>query len=52
MYLEALHDALPKVGSVLVVQDGQMSPVPLLNLRSTPAAAAAPAPVPAAKGSE
>ncbi len=33
MYLEALHSALPKVGSVLVVQDGQMPPVPLLNLR-------------------
>jgi membrane protease subunit HflK len=33
MYLEALHGALPKVGSVLVVQDGQMPPVPLLNLR-------------------
>ena len=33
MYLEALHQALPKVGSVLVVQDGQMPPVPLLSLR-------------------
>ena len=33
MYLEALHSALPKVGSVLVVQDKQMPPVPLLNLR-------------------
>ena len=33
MYLEALHKALPKVGSVLVVQDGQMPPVPLLSLR-------------------
>lgn len=33
MYLEALHQALPKVGSVLVVQDGQVPPVPLLNLR-------------------
>lgn len=33
MYLEALHKALPKVGSVLVVQEGQMPPVPLLNLR-------------------
>ena len=33
MYLEALHGALPKVGSVLVVQDGQVPPVPLLNVR-------------------
>jgi modulator of FtsH protease HflK len=33
MYLEALHKTLPKVGSVLVVQDGQVPPVPLLNLR-------------------
>lgn len=33
MYLEALNKTLPKVGSVLVVKDGQMSPVPLLNLR-------------------
>lgn len=33
MYLEALHRALPRAGSVLVVQDGQMPPVPLLNLR-------------------
>lgn len=40
MYLEALQEALPKVGSVLVVQDGQVSPVPLLNLRNTAAAAA------------
>jgi modulator of FtsH protease HflK len=33
MYLEALNDALPRIGSVLVVRDGQMPPVPLLNLR-------------------
>lgn len=40
MYLEALHQTLPKVGSVLVVQDGQVPPVPLLNLRDayTPSA--------------
>ncbi len=31
MYLEALHTALPKVGSVVVVQEGQ-SPLPLLNV--------------------
>jgi membrane protease subunit HflK len=55
MYLEALHEALPKVGSVLVVQDGQVPPLPLLNLRnaqpSAPAAAAAaPSPAAQAKG--
>jgi membrane protease subunit HflK len=33
MYLEALNQALPRVGTVLVVQDGQSSPLPLLNLR-------------------
>jgi membrane protease subunit HflK len=33
MYLEALNAALPRVGTVLVVQDGQASPLPLLNLR-------------------
>ncbi len=33
MYLEALNAVLPNIGSVLVVQKGQMPPVPLLNLR-------------------
>lgn len=33
MYLEALHRALPRVGSVVVTQQGQVSPLPLLNLR-------------------
>lgn len=33
MYLEALNDALPRIGSVVVVRDGQVPPVPLLNLR-------------------
>jgi membrane protease subunit HflK len=33
LYLETLKQVLPKVGSVLVVQDGQIPPVPLLNLR-------------------
>jgi len=32
LHLEALREALPKVGRVLVVQDGQMSPLPLLDL--------------------
>jgi len=33
MYLETLNQVLPKVGSVLVVQDGKTSPLPLLRLR-------------------
>jgi membrane protease subunit HflK len=33
LYLEALNDTLPQIGSVLVVQEGQVSPLPLLNLR-------------------
>jgi modulator of FtsH protease HflK len=33
LYLEALGKVLPKIGSVVVVQDGQVSPLPLLNLR-------------------
>ena len=33
LYLETLNQVLPKVGSVVVVQEGQVPPVPLLNLR-------------------
>jgi modulator of FtsH protease HflK len=33
LYLEALTTVLPKIGSVVVVQNGQLSPLPLLNLR-------------------
>jgi membrane protease subunit HflK len=33
MYLETLNEVLPNIGSVVVVQKGQMSPLPLLNLR-------------------
>lgn len=33
MYLEALRQTLPRAGSVVMVQDRQMPPVPLLNLR-------------------
>ena len=33
LYLEALNAVLPHIGSVVVVQDGQVPPVPLLNLR-------------------
>jgi membrane protease subunit HflK len=32
LYLETLHDVLPKVGRVLVVQDKQLGPLPLMNL--------------------
>lgn len=35
MYLEALNGVLPKVGSVLVMKEGQTSPLPLLNLQQT-----------------
>jgi len=33
LYLEALNSVLPQIGSVLVTQEGQVSPLPLLNLR-------------------
>ena len=33
MYLETMKEVLPTVGSVLVVQKGQVPPLPLLNLR-------------------
>jgi modulator of FtsH protease HflK len=33
LYLEALRQTLPRAGSVVMVQDRQMPPVPLLNLR-------------------
>lgn len=32
LYLETLSKVLPNVGQIFVVQDGQMSPLPLLNL--------------------
>jgi membrane protease subunit HflK len=34
MYLETLNQVLPGIGSVVVVQEGQVPPVPLLNLRN------------------
>src|SRR5690606_11231590 len=42
LYLETLTEALPRIGSVLVVQDGQVPPVPLLNLRDAQPQAARP----------
>ena len=44
LYLETLTEALPRIGSVLVVQDGQVPPVPLLNLRDAQPQAARPPP--------
>lgn len=32
LYLETLHEILPNIGQILVVQDDQLSPLPLLNL--------------------
>lgn len=39
MYLETLNEVLPNIGSVVVQQKGQISPVPLLNLRDAQPAA-------------
>ena len=33
LFLETVRQTLPRIGSVLVVQDGQVPPLPLLNLR-------------------
>lgn len=35
LYLETLNEVLPNIGQILVVQDGQMSPLPLLDLNRT-----------------
>lgn len=40
MYLEALNEVLPNIGSVVVQQKGQMPAVPLINLRDAQPAAA------------
>ncbi|MCA1791628.1 MAG: hypothetical protein LC667_17780 [Thioalkalivibrio sp.] len=32
LYLETLNEVLPRIGRVLVVQDGQVGPLPLLNV--------------------
>jgi membrane protease subunit HflK len=36
MYLETLSEVLPELGSVVVVQEGQGTPMPLLHLREAP----------------
>jgi modulator of FtsH protease HflK len=35
LYLETLSEILPEIGQILVVQDDQMSPLPLLNVDRT-----------------
>lgn len=42
LYLEALGAALPRIGSVVVVQEGQVSPLPLLKLRDAQVPATVP----------
>jgi modulator of FtsH protease HflK len=37
LYLEMIDQVLPKLGRVVVVEPGQMNPIPLLNLDSLPA---------------
>jgi len=37
LFLETLNQVLPNIGSVVVVQEGQIPPVPLLNLRNAQA---------------
>lgn len=39
LYLETLNEVLPNIGQILVVQDGQVGPLPLLDLnRASPTA--------------
>jgi modulator of FtsH protease HflK len=33
LYLETLNQALPRIGTVMVIQDGQVPPLPLFNLQ-------------------
>src|SRR5690606_21312209 len=44
LYLESLRQVFPRVGSVLMVQDGQVPPLPLLNLRDAQPQRAPPQP--------
>ncbi len=36
LYLEMIDRVIPKLGRILVIEEGQMSPLPLLNLDETP----------------
>ena len=36
LYLETLNEVLPTIGQVLVVQEGQLGPLPLLDIDRTP----------------
>ena len=40
LYLEMIDEVMPRLGKVYVVEEGQMGPIPLLNLEERPAAAA------------
>jgi membrane protease subunit HflK len=40
LYLETLNEVLPKIGQILVVQDGQVGPLPLLDVNRKAARAA------------
>jgi membrane protease subunit HflK len=40
LYLEMIDQVLPKLGRVVVVEPGQMNPIPLLNLDNLPAQSA------------
>lgn len=42
MYLEMIDEVLPQLGRVVVVEQGQMSPIPLMNLDGSAAPVAAP----------
>jgi membrane protease subunit HflK len=36
LYLETLNEILPKIGQVLMVQEGQVGPLPLLDMSRPP----------------
>ena len=40
LYLETLNEILPNIGQILVVQDGQVGPLPLLDVNRKAARAA------------
>ena len=46
MYLETLTEILPRLGSVVVIREGQGAPLPLLHLREAPTPPPEPSPPP------
>ncbi len=44
LYLEMIDQVLPQVGRIIVVEPGQMSPIPLMNLDQLPTQGSLPAP--------